>query len=65
MDYRGLQQRLQYATDIVGIRAQAICLRTHITEGALSNFKNGKAILSRPAARRLEKYFDNFYLVSL
>lgn len=65
MDYITLQKRLVYAINKIGIKARSISKMTGISDAELSRFKNGKAFLSAPAAKKLQKYLDGFYMVTL
>ena len=65
MDYLSLQKRLKNAVDRVGLKANSISRKTGIDTASLSRFKNGKGVLSRREAETLEKYLDDFFMISL
>lgn len=65
MDQTELRDRLNYACDTVGLKSKTIAKIAGVEESRLSRFKNGKAMLCLPEAKKLEKYFDNFFMVEL
>ena len=65
MEQDQLRKRLIYAIDNVGLRAKQIGKIAGITESTLSRFKNAKTMLCRPEAERLNKYFEQFFMVEL
>jgi plasmid maintenance system antidote protein VapI len=65
MDQKELRGRLNYACDTIGLKSKTIAKVAGVEESRLSRFKNGKTMLCRPEAKRLENYFDNFFMVEL
>lgn len=60
-----LQKRLLYAINDIGLKAKQISKITGIGESELSRFKTGKAMLCLPDVKKLNNYFDNFFMVEI
>lgn len=65
MDQEQLKKRLLYATTEIGLKAKQISKYTGISQADISRFKNGQIMLCLSDAKKLNNYFDRFFMVEL